>query len=76
MIHPDLWLEFVRQRQRELWVEAEHMAQVRRLKASSFRRPRWRVTGNPAAVTQQGNDERTVQESDVVGRLDNHRRAA
>ena len=60
MIHPDLWLEFVRQRQRELWVEAEHMAQVRRLKANS------RVAGNQAAVTHHGNDERTVQESDVV----------
>ncbi len=68
MIHPDLGLEFARQRQRELWVEAEHMAQVRR--------PRWRVTGNQAAVTHHGNGERTVQESDVVGRLDNHRRAA
>ncbi len=76
MIHPHLWLEFVRQRQRELWVEAEHMAQVRRLKANRFKRPGWRLTSNQAAVTQQGNDERTVQESDVVGRLDNHRRAA
>ncbi len=46
------------------------MAQVRRLKANS------RVAGNQAAVTHHGNDERTVQESDVVGRLDNQRKAA
>jgi hypothetical protein len=37
MIHPDILLTWIKQRQRELWDEAAHAAQVRQLKAATRR---------------------------------------
>jgi hypothetical protein len=38
MIHPDILLTWIKQRQRELWDEAAHAAQVRQLKTAARRR--------------------------------------
>jgi len=37
MLHPDILLQIVKQRQGELWAEAAHAARVRQLKATRKR---------------------------------------
>jgi len=59
MIHPDLWLTFVQQRQRELSAEAEQSAMVQRLKPRLFKRLLRRLTDNSATLNAHGDNEQT-----------------
>jgi hypothetical protein len=74
MIHPDILLIWIKQRQRELWDEAAHTARVRQLKTAARRQRHdhpvdpgdgvpdsnhW-VKGLPAASASQARDKQVA----------------
>ena len=74
MLHPDILLMVIRQRQRELWDEAAHAAQVRQLKATAGRLPTRDSLGTGAYVPVAAAADNPLHAASTVSAR--HERAA
>lgn len=52
MLHPDIWLDFIHQQQRERWDEAKRNAQAKQLRALISQRGGKRLNKNPETVSE------------------------
>lgn len=76
MMHPDLWLIYVQQRQRELWAEAAQTALVRQLHPALFARLFGRMASHAVTVNAPDDDAQTLHTAGVSGQPEHSRLAA
>ena len=76
MMHPDIVLAFAKQRQRELWKEAEHAARVKQCRAATSRLDHRRLLATEDSRTTRYTQGHALQESETANLIASDRRAA
>ncbi len=76
MMHSDILLAFAKQRQRELWKEAEHAARVQQCKATTPRLDPRRLLASEDSRTTRCTQGYAFPESATANLITSDRRAA